>query len=73
MIEQAVLTCEALGEAAVIRVRGAEAMNELSRWTVDVLSSDEALDPAKVVATNAALSFADGGGGQHQPVSLKHP
>lgn len=64
MIHEASLTCDALGEVSVVRLRGVEAMNELSRFTVDVLSQDGSVDPGAVIATNASIAFADGAGGQ---------
>lgn len=63
MVEQAILTCDALGETSVVRLAGVEAMNELPRWTVDVLSNDGALDPAGALGAPAGLALADGGGG----------
>ena len=60
MIHEASLTCDALGEVSVVRLRGVEAMNELSRFTVEVLSQDGSVDPGAVIATNASIAFADG-------------
>ncbi|MBK8258052.1 MAG: type VI secretion system tip protein VgrG [Polyangiaceae bacterium] len=63
MIEQAVLTCDALGENAVIQIRGAEAMNDLSTFYVDVICADPGHDPTALMATNAGLTFGDGAEG----------
>ncbi len=63
MIEQAALLCEPLGQAAVVRAHGVEAMSELPRWTVDVLCDDGTLDLAKLIGAAATLAFGDDAGG----------
>lgn len=62
MIEPIVLACEALGPVRVVRASGREAMNELPRWTVDVLAEEGALDLAMLIGADAELAFADDDG-----------
>lgn len=62
MIEQAQITLEGLERAQVLRLHGREAMNELSRFVVDVLSDDARLDPASLVDRDAIVALADSGG-----------
>jgi type VI secretion system secreted protein VgrG len=63
VIERAALVCKALGPAEVVRARGVEAMNALPRWTLDVLSTDHAVDLQAVIGADAEVAFADEGGG----------
>ncbi len=61
MIEQAELGVRGLAGAEVVRVVGREAMNELSRFHVDVLTPS-AVDAAALVDQDALLSLADPAG-----------
>jgi type VI secretion system secreted protein VgrG len=63
VIHQAHLTLSGLEGAAVVRVVGREAMNELTSFVVDVRTPDATLDPATLVDANAILSFMDATGG----------
>jgi type VI secretion system secreted protein VgrG len=63
MIEQAALSCEALGACVVVRAIGVEAMNALPEWTVDVLCAEDSVDLDALLGASATLGFADGGGG----------
>lgn len=63
MIEQIVLSCEALGPCAVVRARGEEAINALPRFTVDVLHPDPQVDFDAVIRAPATLAFGDEDGG----------
>lgn len=62
MITQAHLTLEGLEDAIIQRISGREAMNELSRFTVDVWSTDSGLDVEALIDENATVSFADPAG-----------
>src|SRR5688500_7126186 len=54
------LTCEALGDGIrAVRAHGTEAINAFSRWSVEILSSDSALDLDAVVGASATLELAD--------------
>ena len=63
MIEQMVLSCEALGPCAVVRARGEEAINALPRFTVDVLHPDAEVDFDAVTRSPATLIWGDEDGG----------
>lgn len=63
MIEQAVLSCAALGAASVVRAHGVEAMNALPRWSVEVLCDDAGVDLTRLVGASATLAFGDDAGG----------
>src|SRR5262245_22669994 len=62
MLEQAALSCDALGPCRVASVHGNEAMNALPRFTVEVLLEDSDLDLEPVVRAPATLALADGSG-----------
>lgn len=62
MIDQARLVLEGLESTMVTRVRGREAMNELTRFEVVVLSFDDDVDTDALVDANAILGVADAGG-----------
>lgn len=62
MIEQVRLSLEGLEGAKVVRLEGREAMNELSAFVLDVLSSDAAVDPGSLVDRDAILSVTDAAG-----------
>lgn len=62
MLEQAALSCEPLGPCRVTAVTGAEAMNTLPTFRLDVLSEDGAIDLDAVVRAPATLALADGSG-----------
>jgi type VI secretion system secreted protein VgrG len=53
------LHCDALGACRVIRGRGAEAMNTLSCWEIEILAADGALDLQKVLRAPVTLLLAD--------------
>jgi type VI secretion system secreted protein VgrG len=69
MIEQAALSCDALGRTAVVRASGTEAMSALPTWSVEVLSEDASLDLRKLIGAPAVLVFGDEAGGS-RPVPL---
>ena len=62
MIEQAQLSLAGLEGAKIVRLEGREAINELSRFVLEVLSPDGDIDPASLVDQNAIVSLADAAG-----------
>ena len=62
MIEQSLLVADGLEGAHVTRVKGREAMNELTEIAVDVLCPDAAIDPESLVDQSASLGIADAAG-----------
>lgn len=62
MIEQAQISLAGLDGAKIVRLRGREAINELSQFVLEVLSPDGDLDPASLVDQNAIVSLADAAG-----------
>ncbi|WP_052375187.1 type VI secretion system Vgr family protein [Chondromyces apiculatus] len=63
MIEQAMLLCDAIGPATVVRIDGDEAMSEIPSWRVSVLSEEGDLDLAAALGAPATLAIGDGEGG----------
>jgi type VI secretion system secreted protein VgrG len=59
MINQAQLTLEGLEDATIVLLKGREAMNELTELTLDVLSSEDQLDPGSLVDRDAIVALAD--------------
>jgi type VI secretion system secreted protein VgrG len=59
-MEQCVLSCKALGSARVVRLEGREALDTISRFEVEVLSDDAALDLAALLGEEAGLVLSDG-------------
>jgi type VI secretion system VgrG family protein len=64
MIHQALLAVEGLEQAQIVRLEGREAMNELGGFTVDLLTEDARLDPARLVGKSATLGLAGMSGEQ---------
>jgi type VI secretion system secreted protein VgrG len=62
VIEQAQLSLEGLEGAKIVRLKGREAMNELSEFVLEVLSADADLDPGSLVDQNAIVSLGDAAG-----------
>lgn len=62
MIEQTHLALDGLEGAEIVRLSGREAMNELSRFSLEVLSADGGLDPGSLIDGDAVLSLADPAG-----------
>lgn len=63
MIEQMILSCDALGPCQVVRALGEEAINALPRFTVEVLHPDANVDFDAVTRAPASLLFGDDDGG----------
>jgi type VI secretion system secreted protein VgrG len=74
MTEYVTLTCKPLGPCRVVRAHGAEAMNALPVWTVDVLSAEPDVDLDALAQQPAVLTLADDGGGPARaiPVLVTH-
>lgn len=62
MIEQAQIQLDGLEGAQVLSLHGREAINELSKFVLDVLSDDARIDPARLVDRDAIVAIADAGG-----------
>lgn len=62
MIEQAQISLAGLEGAKIVRLKGREAMNELSEFVLEVLSPDGDIDPASLVDENAVVSLGDAAG-----------
>lgn len=62
MIEQAQLALEGLADAKIVRLKGREAMNELSEFVLEVLSADPDIDPGSLVDRNAVVAIGDAAG-----------
>lgn len=65
------LACDALGnDVHVLRASGREAMNELSRWTIEVLSTGGELPMEAALGAPATLTLADDGEGSFRSIGL---
>jgi type VI secretion system secreted protein VgrG len=62
VIEQAQLALEGLADAKIVRLKGREAMNELSEFVLEVLSADPDIDPGSLVDKNAVVAVGDAAG-----------
>ena len=63
------LRCDPIGPCRVVRGKGIEAMNALSRWSVHVLLADAGLDVAAVLRASATLHLVDEAGSA-RPIGL---
>lgn len=64
------LSCNAIGASELLRLRGAEAMNALPRWEVEVLLQGSPPDPQALIGEPAALRLFDEMEGAERIVEL---
>lgn len=68
--QQIELLCEAIGACEVVRLRGREAMNELSAWEVEVLVREPPPAPEAVPTSPAVLRIVDPAEGAERSIEL---